>query len=154
MTDTTLVEIVFLPEWLNRWLRFGEPDRACDLDRRRSIALFGPGRLFGYVRWRANEYGTREWRLFVVRTVEPGRPMSRIEGVHPGGEILLSAAGAARVKRALAAVDAVEAAGFDPAQISPDHYRQIHNRIAVRRPVPTYDEDRHTAHLARRRVLS
>ena len=57
MTDMTLVEIVFLPDWLNHWLRFGEPDRAHDLDRRRSIALFGPGRLFGYVRWRANDYG-------------------------------------------------------------------------------------------------
>ena len=80
--------------------------------------------------------------------------MSRVEGVRPGGDILLSASGAARVKRALAAVDAVEAAGFDPARISPDHYRQVHNRIAVRRPVPTYGEDRHAAYLGRRRVLA
>lgn len=56
----THVEIAFYPEFLNHWLRFGEPDQWLDLDRRRLLALFKPGRVFGYVRWRANEYGTQE----------------------------------------------------------------------------------------------
>lgn len=49
----TRVEIAFYPEHLNHWLRFGEPDEQQDLDRRRSLALFKPARVFGYVRWRA-----------------------------------------------------------------------------------------------------
>ena len=63
----TRVEIAFYPEHLNHWLRFGAPETQQDLDRRRSIALFRPGQVFGYVRWRANEYGTQEWRFTIVR---------------------------------------------------------------------------------------
>ena len=153
MSDAlTRVEIVFLPDYLNHWLRFGMPNREHVLDRRRALALFAPGRVFGYVRWWANEYGTRGWRLTVVETAAPGRAMSRIEGVHPGGHILLSAVGAARVKRALAAVDALEAAGFDPAEASSNHFRHIHNRIATGQPIRPYSHDRHAAHRARARA--
>ena len=144
----TRVEIVFLPDYLNHWLRFGTPGREHALDRRRALALFAPGRVFGYVRWWANEYGTRGWRFTVVETAAPGRAMSRIEGVHPGGHILLSADGAARVKRALGEIDALEAAGFEPPVISPDHYRHVHNRIATGQPIRPYDHDRHAAHRA------
>ena len=107
----TRVEIAFYPEYLNHWLRFGEPDEQQDLDRRRSLALFKPGRVFGYVRWRANEYGTQDWRFTIVRTAAPSLLLSRIEGVTPGGEVLLLASGNAKVKRALLQIDALEAAG-------------------------------------------
>ena len=150
--DWTRVEIVFLPDYLNHWLRFGAPDETLELDHRRALALFAPGRVFGYVRWWANEYGTRGWRFTVVETAAPGSPVTRIEGVEPGGEVLLRAEGTAQVKRALGAVDALEAAGFEPAEVSPGYYRQVHNRIAARRPVPAYTADRHAAHRARSRA--
>ena len=149
MSDAlTRVEIVFLPDYLNHWLRFGMPDREHVFDRRRALALFAPGRVFGYVRWWANEYGTRGWRFTVVETAAPGRAMSRIEGVHPGGHILLSADGAARVKRALAGIDALEAAGFEAPEIPPGHYRHIHNRIATGQPIRPYGDDLHAPHRA------
>ena len=72
--EFTLVEIVFYPEYLNNWLRFGTPDLEYDLDRRRALACFKPGRIFGYVRWVANEYGTQKWHLYVVRTVGASQP--------------------------------------------------------------------------------
>lgn len=148
----TRVEIVFYPEHLNHWLRFGEPDEQQDLDRRRSLALFKPDRIFGYVRWRANEYGTQDWRFTIVQTVEPSLLLSRIEGVTPGGEVLLLVTGNAKVKRALLQIDALEAAGFDPADVSPAYYRHIHNRIAARQSIRGYSKAQHTAYLAANRV--
>ncbi len=148
----TRVEIAFYPEHLNHWLRFGVPDRQHDLDRRRAFAVFRPGRVFGYVRWRANEYGTQDWRFTIVKTAEPSVFLSRIEGVHPGGEVLLLAGGNSKVKRALLQIDVLEAQGFDPADVSPAYYRHIHNRIASNQPICAYSKARHAAHLAAQRV--
>ncbi|MDJ0683718.1 MAG: DUF2840 domain-containing protein [Alphaproteobacteria bacterium] len=150
----TRVEIVFYPEHLNHWLRFGAPDEQHDLDRRRSLALFNPGSVFGYVRWRANEYGTQDWRFLVIQSAEPSRFLSRVEGVYPGGEVLLLAVGNTKVKRTLSVVDALEDAGFDPADASPDYYRHVHNRITVGQPVRPYTDQQHTAHMAAQRVTS
>ena len=150
----TRVEIAFYPEYLNHWLRFGEPDEQQDLDRRRSLALFKPGRVFGYVRWRANEYGTQDWRFTIVRTAAPSLLLSRIEGVTPGGEVLLLASGNAKVKRALLQIDALEAAGFQPADVSPAYHRHVHNRITAGQPVRAYSTAQHTANLAARQVAS
>ena len=150
----TRVEIAFYPEYLNHWLRFGEPDEQQDLDRRRSLALFKPGRVFGYVRWRANEYGTQDWRFTIVRTAAPSLLLSRIEGVTPGGEVLLLASGNAKVKRALLQIDALEAAGVQPADVSPAYYRHVHNRITAGQPVRAYSTAQHTANLAARQVAS
>ena len=150
----TRVEIAFYPEHLNHWLRFGAPDEQHDLDRRRSLALFRPGRVFGYVRWQANEYGTQDWRFPIVKTAEPSLFLSRIEGVHPGGEVLLLATGNEKVKRALLQIDALEATGFEPADVSPDYYRHVHNRIAAGQPIRPYTEPQHAAYWAARRVAS
>lgn len=150
----TRVEIAFYPEHLNHWLRFGDPDEQHDLDRRRSLALFKPGRVFGYVRWRANEYGTQDWRFTVIQTAEPSLLLSRIEGITPGGEVLLLATGNARVKRALLQIDALEAGGFEPADVSPAYYRHVHNRITVGQLIRAYSMAQHGAHLAARQVAS
>lgn len=148
----TQVDIAFYPEHLNHWLRFGTPDRQQDLDRRRSVAFFRPGRVFAYVRWQANEYGTQDWRITVVRTETPSRLLSRIAGVDPGGEVLLLASGSTRVKRVLQQIDALEGDGFDPVDVSPAYYRHVHNRVAAGRPIRAYSETQHAAHLAARSV--
>lgn len=150
----TRVEIAFYPEHLNHWLRFGEPDQQVDLDRRRGLAFFKPGRIFGYVRWRANDYGTQDWRFIIVRTATPSRFLSRIEGVMPGGEVLLLAIGNAKVKRALLQIDALEVAGFEPVEVSPAYYCRLHNRITTGQPIRAYSMAQHQAHLAARRVIS
>lgn len=148
----TRVEIVFYPEYLNHWLRFGIPESQLDLDSRRSLALFRSGQVFGYVRWWANEYGTQGWRFTVVRTAEPSLLLSRIPGVDPGGEVLLLAAGNSKVRRALSQIDMLEADGFDPADVSPTYYRHVHNRITAGQPVRAYSREQHAAYSASKRV--
>jgi len=150
----TLVETAFYPEFLNHWLRFGAPDFEFDLDRRRALACFKPGRIFGYVRWIANEYGTQKWHLYVVRTVDQSQLLTRIDGVHPGGEILLKAVGKSKVKQALSLVDSLEDSDFDPGKVSQAYYRHAHNRISVRQPIQPYTKAQHNAARATRVVLS
>lgn len=150
----TAVEIAFYPEFINFWLRFGEPNAEHVLDRRRSLALFGPGQIFGYVRWQASAYGTQDWRIVIARTGAPAYALTRLEGVHPGAEVLLSATGNARVKRVLAQLDALEAAGFVPAAISPAYVRHIHNRIAISLPITPYCAYQHATFLAAKAVRS
>ena len=150
----TRVEIAFYPEHLNYWLRFGEPDEEHDLDRRRSLAFFKPGRVFGYVRWWANEYGTQRWGFAIIRSGEPSRFLSCIEGVYPGGEVLLSVTGNAKVKHALIQIDTLETDGFEPIDVSYAYYRHVHNRIAVGKTIRSYSTEQHKAYLAARRVVS
>ena len=150
----TRVEVAFYPEYLNNWLRFGDPIYNFDLDRRRSLAIFKPGQIFGYIRWRANEYGTQEWHFVIVKAVEPLHRMSCFAGIQPGGQILLTTSGNVKVKRVLAQIDLLENDGFDPSKVSPNFYRQIHNRTMIGLSVRGYSSQQHEAYLAAREVLA
>lgn len=146
----TEVELTFYPEIVNDWLRFGAPDWERIVNRRRSLAFFEPGKLFGYVRWLANDYGTAGWDLFVLRACAPGELAQPVPGVRPGADILCHLSGRAKVKRGLALIDDLEARGLDPAAVSPDWWRVAGNRLLVGLPVKPYGEAEHRAHLKRR----
>ena len=152
VTDLTVIQCHFVRGVLNHRLRFGKPEKTVKLDKYRKLACFKPEEILGYIRWRANEYGTQDWRFTIVKTAEPSLLLSRIEGVHPGGEVLLLATGNTKVKRALLQIDALETDGFEPADVSPAYYRHVHNRIATRRPIRAYSMAQHEAYLAAQRV--
>lgn len=58
----------------------------------------------------------------------------------------------AKVKGALIQIDALEADGFEPAEVSRAYYHHVHNRITGGKPIHSYSEAQHEAHLAARRV--
>jgi hypothetical protein len=154
MTDRNLtsVEIAFYPEYLNYRLRFGSPIKLVRLDRSRSLAFFKPSRVFGYLRWYANESGTQAWRFTVAEAKEPHIMLSRLQGIKPGAEVLLLLSGAAHVRRALSVVDDLETRGFKPEDVSPSYYRHLHVRLSTGRDIRPYSVDQHAAHLAARRL--
>jgi len=154
MTDKryTRVELAFYPEHLNYWLRFGEPARRIELDRRRSLALFELGQIFCYVRWSANEYGAQDWRLTILEAQETHLMLSRVPGVSPGVEVLLLVKGKGPVKRALAVLDRLDADGFALEDVSPSYYRHAHVRLTTHREIRPYSSEQHEAHLAAKRV--
>jgi hypothetical protein len=148
----TAVRLLHRPECADAWLRFGHP--LAERHRgRRGVAWFAPGNLFGHVDWRANDYGTIRWTFVVARAASPGAAVQSIAGVSPGAELLLAVSGKAAVKRALAHVDAIEAAGLDPAEVDPDHWRAAANRIAAREAPRPFDPQAHAAALARQDLL-
>ncbi|MDR3529304.1 MAG: DUF2840 domain-containing protein [Rhodopila sp.] len=154
MTETTpltTVELVFYRDRIERWLRFGRDAGERILDRRRRLILFAPGTVFGFVRWEGNEHGTLLSRIDIVRACNTGEPISTVPGVTPGGDILLRLSGWPRVKRVLDLITAIEQSGIEPANVAPEYWRHVHNRIAGGQQPRLYRADQHNAWLRRAR---
>ena len=134
------------------WLRFGKPVAERIVDRRTCIESYAPGQIFALVRWAANDYGTVRSTLDIVRAVGRNEAYTTGPQIDPGGELLLSMRGWARVRRVLALIDAVEAADTDPCEAAPDHWRHVHNRLAAGLPPRAYAPGRHRAWLRRRKL--
>jgi hypothetical protein len=146
----TRVELHFGRDALNYYIRFGEPRLREDLNGWRAFEYFASGQIFGYVRWEANEYGTQDWRFWVIHAEDTVEPIHRIPGVAPGGEVLLEAAGGACVRKALELIDTIEAQGVDPEEVSSAYYVHVHQRILTRLPIRPYSAIQHKAHLLRK----
>lgn len=146
----TRVSLAYVEQRINLYLRFGEPARTLRLDRWRRVAVFLPGAMFCRIRWQANDYGTIRWQLMVMQACTPLDAAQRIPGVLPGACLLLHAEGEPAVRAVLAQLDAIEALGIAPADVSPAYWRTLGNRLAARLPLPTYTAERHAAWLAGR----
>ena len=149
---TTLVELTFEKRRVEHWIRFGRKAYEQILDRRRSVVGFAPESIFAFVRWAAGEHGTIISRIDIVRAVRRGEPLQTLPFVRPGGDILLKLEGWPKVERVLQAIDAIERLGIDPAAVSPDHWRHVHNRMTAGQEPRDYTPDQHHAYLLRRKV--
>jgi hypothetical protein len=152
LDDLTQVELVWIEKQIENWIRFGRELRDLILDRRRRILFFPPGSVFAVVRWAANEHGTVLSRLDILRAVERGEPCQTVPTVTPGGEVLLRVDGWPKVERVLQLIDAIEAIGIEPADVSPDHWRHVHNRLAAGETPRAYTMQRHRAFLLRQEI--
>ncbi|AGH83627.1 DUF2840 domain-containing protein [Ralstonia pseudosolanacearum] len=146
----TRVSLAHVEQRIDIYLRFGEPTRTIRLDRWRRVAIFLPGAVFCRVRWHANDYGTVRWQLMVMQACTPLDAAQRIPGVLPGAHLLLHAEGEPAVRAVLAQLDAIEAQGIAPADVSTAYWRTLGNRLAARLPLPAYTAKRHAAWLAGR----
>lgn len=149
---TTLVELTWIEKKTENWIRFGHDTYEQILDRRRRVMGFAPNSAFAFVRWAANEFGTVISRIDIVRAVDAGEPFQTLPFVRPGGDILLKIEGWPQVERVLQAIDAIEAIGVDPVDVSPDHWRHIHNRLTAGEAPRAYSVEQHQAFLLRRRA--
>jgi hypothetical protein len=152
MTAPTEVELFFIKGKIERWIRFESPLNERTLDRRRRIVSFEADAVFAFMRWASNGHGTLVSRIDILRACHVGEPCSTVPVVRPGAEILLRSFGWDKVQRVLRAIDAVEALGFAPQEICPDHWRHVHNRLAAGLPARPYTPERHRAWLLRSRL--
>ena len=150
---TTLVDLTFEKRKVEHWIRFGRKSYEQILDRRRCIVGFAPNSVFAFVRWAAGEHGTIISRIDIVRTVHRGEPFQTLPFVRPGGDILLRADGWPKVERVLQLIDAIEARGIEAIDVSPDHWRHVHNRLTAGETPRAYDAQQHRAFLLRRRIM-
>ena len=135
MTDLTVIQCHFVRGVLNHRLRFGKPDKTVKLDKYRKLACFKPEETLGYIRWRANEYGTQDWRFFILKTQTTGL-LTRVPGVSPAVKVLAAFNGTQSVKRALRAFDDVESSASEPIEGFPDAYWiSFQNDISARQTV-------------------
>lgn len=152
-SSMTLVELTWVERKIERWIRFGQPTYEQILDRRRRIVGFPRDSIFAFLRWASNGFGTIISRIDIVRAVGTGEPFQTLSFVRPGGDILLKIEGWPRVERALQAIDAIEALSIDPAEVSPEYWRHVHNRLTAGEPARPYTIAQHKAFLLRRRAL-
>lgn len=148
----THVELTWVEKKIEYWIRFGSVAQERILDRRRRILSFHPGTAFAFVRWAANDFGTVISRVDIVRAVADGEAHQTLPFVRPGGDILLTAQGWPNVERVLQTIDGIEQLGIDPQAVSPEHWRHVHNRMAVGQLPRVYTPDLHRANMLRRRV--
>lgn len=149
---STDVELLWQEGQIERWVRFGRPAAERIIDRRRRVLSFAPGAVFALVRWQANDFGTAQSRIDILRAVRPGEAFTTVPFVAPGGELLLHISGWPKVQRVLEAIDAVERAGVDPCLAAPEHWRHVASRIGAGEVPRTYAARRHRAWLLRRRI--
>ncbi|OLP58925.1 glycosidase [Xaviernesmea oryzae] len=148
--DLTHVELTHIEKRIENWIRFGREARETILDRRRRVLSYRPGSIFAFVRWAANDFGTVISRIDIVRAVAPGEPYQTLPFVRPGGDILLKIESWPKVERVLHHVDAVEAAGIEPHEVAPDHWRHVASRLSAGHEPRPYTAERHQAWLKRR----
>lgn len=149
----TQVELTWIQKKLEHWIRFGDIAEQQILGPNRRVVCFAPGKIFAYVRWAANDFGTVVSRIDILRAVGQDEAFSTVPFVRPGGEVLLRASGWPRVEIVLQAIDAIEALAIDPGAVAPDHWRHVHNRMAAAEPFRAYTLAQHRAWLQRKVVL-
>lgn len=149
MTD---VELIRVEHRLEHWIRFGRIAAERIETRSTRIVSFRPGAIFAFVRWASNDFGTIRSRVDILRAVSDSEPYTTAPFVRPGGELLLSIHGWPKVRMVLGAIDAVDAAGIDPCDAEPDHWRHVHNRLSAGQAPRPYTADRHAAWLKRKAI--
>jgi len=154
MTGRTTVDLLWIEGRTERWIRFGRIVQETLHSRSRSAVGFDPGAVFAFVRWAANDYGTVESRIDILRAVPASERCSTVPHVTPGGEMLLRLSGWPKVEAALLAIDQIEALGLAPEDVCPDHWRHVHNRLTTGLDPRAYTELRHDAWLKRRAVTA
>lgn len=149
MNGGATVELVWIEKQIEHWIRFGRIMRTTIQSRSRSTVNFDPGAVFAFVRWQANDFGTAESRIDIMRAPRAGEPYATVPHVTPGGESLLRLSGWPKVDRVLQSVDAIEALGIDPADTAPDYWRHVHNRLSAGLEPRGYTTAQHRAWLLR-----
>ncbi len=150
--NLTHVDLTFRPKKIEHWLRFGDPIERTVIDKRRSVASFKPDQVFAFIRWASNGYGTIISRLDIVRTIDRGESYQTLPFVRPGGEILLRVDSWERVDRVVKVIDAIEALGIYPPDVSPAYWRHVHNRLAANQEPRLYSRIQHKAWRLRSQV--
>ena len=150
--NLTHVELTHIEKRIENWIRFGREAHEQVLDRKRRIFSYRPGSIFAFVRWAANDFGTIISRIDIVRAVEPGEAYQTLPFVRPGGDILLKIESWPKVEKVLLHIDAVEAAGVDPCDVAPDHWRHVAHRMNAGQEPRSYTQERHQAWLKRREI--
>ncbi|KLK91912.1 DUF2840 domain-containing protein [Microvirga sp. KLBC 81] len=148
--NLTHVELTWVEKRIENWIRFGRETGEQILDHRRRVLSFQSGSIFAFVRWASNDFGTILSCIDIVRAVKPGEAYQTLPYVRPGGDILLKIEGWPKVEQVLRHIDAVEAAGIDVCDVSPDHWRHIANRMTAGHDPRAYTMERHQAWLKRR----
>jgi hypothetical protein len=154
MSARTTIELTWIEGRIERWLRFGRVVQETIQSRSVRVVGVDSGSIFAFVRWAANDYGTVESRIDILQAQQQGERFSTVPFVTPGGISLLRLSGWPKVEAVLLAIDQIEAESIAPEDVSPDHWRHVHNRLSCNLEPRRYTPFRHDAWLKRRALAA
>jgi hypothetical protein len=73
MSELTHVELVWVKQRIEYWIRFGRTAEEHVLDGQWRLVSFAPNSVFAFVRWSANDYGTVISRIDILRAKSTSR---------------------------------------------------------------------------------
>jgi len=124
----------------NDRLLLGRPTGSIRAARKPEELQFKPLQIFGFVRWRGDQFGTQTWRVVVAQAGKPGERLTRIPGVNPGAHLLLHAFGKTKAKRALRVIDMLSEAHVLH-EIAPAYWRHMHLQISKNNEPEPYEPE-------------
>lgn len=148
----TEVELIWVERQLQHSIRFGRIAAETRVNEQNRIVSFRADAVFALLRSSANDFGSVGARIDILRAVQSGEEHTTVPFVRPGGELFLSLQGWPKVQAALAAIAQIESFGLDPCEVSPDHWRHVHNRLSVGAAPRSYTAQRHAAWLKRKAI--
>ena len=154
MSARTTIELTWIEDRTERWLRFGRIVQETIKSRSVRVVGLDAGSIFAFVRWAANDYGTVESRIDILQAVHPGECYSTVPFVEPGGASLLRLSGWPKVEAVLLSIDQIDAENIAPEEVCPDHWRHVHNRLSCNLEPRPYTPFRHDAWLKRRALAA
>lgn len=149
-TALTQVELTWIEGRYEQSLRFGRVAAQHIVNHGKCVAAFRSGAVFAIVRRVQSDFGTIRASVDIVMSVAPGASSTVLPYVRPCGDVLLRVETWPRVAQVLQEIDNVEAAGIDPCEVSPDHWRHVGERLCAGLPVRPYTAARHAAWLQRK----
>jgi len=150
--NLTLVELTFISGRIEQTTLFGRSFREEIVDEARRILYFRPRSIFGLARWSQTAFGSTVSRLDVLRTTAPGEPYVLLPFVRPGVQTLLRLDGSAKVERVKKLIDEIWSIGIDPADVAPDYWFHVGNRLAAGQEPRAYSKARHAVWKLRQRL--
>ena len=150
----TRVHLHYGRDRFNYYIRFGTPTYRDDYAAREAFEYYATGAIFGYIRWKTNDYGTRSWQLFILQAGDENIHACNIPGVTPGAVVLANISGKARVHRLFKAIDRIEADDIDLCDVAPWYWIQTNARINTRLEARAYTQEQHRVWLLEKAVSS
>lgn len=150
----TEVSLTSIDGRLAQSIRFGRVAAMQVAGANMRIAHFRPGAIFAYLRVSTSDIGTSHSSLAIIAVPTCCAALSPYPYVRPGGNILLHVDDERSVERVLQEVAAIEAAGIDPCDVPPEHWRHVGIQLAAGLPVRPYGTERHRAWLQRKALGS
>ena len=114
------------------------------LDEHANIAALDPGKL--------PAVRQQIWTLMRAARMDHDLGLAERPEDDSFDDMLLHVDGWPKVERVLHFIDAIEARGIDPIEVSPDHWRHVHNRMTVGETPRAYGLRQHRAFLLREEI--
>ena len=124
--NLTRFEILYAEGKCNHRLLFGHPLKTVEKDFiygaiTRKLAFFKPGDIFAIDLWERNQYGTKNWAVYVLQAAEAGEAATCVPQVSPAAKILLEARGKKKAKIALELISEIKER-TDPSTLNPGRF--------------------------------